>query len=700
MSNHKRTQSDRSAVKAIMVSAAYLITVTAVVAESGNLVPNGSFEMENAGALAGWRPTGAYAEVIPNTTAGVAGGGMLYVWDSVSRGAGKGSLRLSADPLWPSSSALAISENIPVKPQTAYHFSLNYRGTGLVALNAGKRVNNKPVDCPLVVDVFFEKTGKFLGNKRIYLGSDADDWKLAEVDFTTPAGIEWCQIRIGLGNGLPQHSATAWVDDVSLTATGETTAEAASPDGWAERKPATPVNAPWNDPGALAADQPELGQRIQRTMKLLATSTAEHRHTVKVLFYGQSITAQEWSGLIVADLKRRYPNADIVWENRAIGGTTAEYLVNHAETDLYPFSPDLVAFAVYGGEKGELERIFQGIRERTTAEIITKTDHLAWPGNTAGDKMHRKADDTHSALIAQLAKKYDCELVDIRAMQAAFLEKTGLKDKTFLRWGDIIHLGPLGCDMFYRFYIPHFKYLPELKPSWRDAVKVYTPDGKRWLQDKEEYPTGCKPLEKTLRLEFEGNRIDLLAAPLEAAKLGTAKILIDGKKPSEFPELYAATRTGTLGWWWWPVLQQVQFGKNPLVEDWTITGKFSEKGKKFEYTVKGSKTGDDGAGNSDARFVSTSGRLTIDPVWFNMARSAPMGKKETGVFQTKFAAYLMGMDTWQPSPIQDKAKEDWYTLAQNLANGKHTLELTPNGDGPLALQAIVIHRPPLPNAKP
>lgn len=550
MSNHKCTQSARSTVKAIMVGAAYLITVTAVLATPRNLVPNGSLEMENAGALAGWRPTGAYAEVIPNTTAGVAGGGMLYVWDSVSRGEGRGSLRLSVDPLWPSSSALATSTNIPVKPQTTYRLSLYYRGTGLVALGAGKLVNKKPVDCPLSIDVFFEKTGKFLGNKRIYLGSDAGDWKLAEVDFTTPTDIEWCQIRIGLGNGLPQHSATAWVDDVSLTTIVETTAEAALPDGWAERKPATPANAPWNDPGALAADQPELGHQIQRTMKLLATSTAEQRHTVKILFYGQSITAQEWSGLLITDLKRRYPNADIVWENRAIGGTTAEYLVNHAETDLYPFSPDLVAFAVYGGEKGELERIFQGIRERTTAEIITKTDHLAWPGNTAGDKMHRKADDTHSALIAQLAKKYDCELVDIRAMQAAFIGKSGLK------------------------------------------------------------------------------------------------------------------------------------------------------GKKFEYTVKGSQTGDDGAGNSEARFVSTSGRLIIDPVWFNIARSAPMGKKETGDFQTKFAAYLMGMDTWQPSPIQDKAKEDWYTLAQNLANGKHTLEITPNGDGPLGLRAIVIHRPPLPNATP
>src|SRR4051794_8807837 len=42
------------------------------------------------------------------------------------------------------------------------------------------------------------------------------------------------------------------------------------------------------------ADAPKLGVGIQRTMTKLATSTPEHRNTVKVLFYGQSITEQTW----------------------------------------------------------------------------------------------------------------------------------------------------------------------------------------------------------------------------------------------------------------------------------------------------------------------------------------------------------------------------------------------------------------------
>ena len=40
------------------------------------------------------------------------------------------------------------------------------------------------------------------------------------------------------------------------------------------------------------------GRNVQRTMRLLATSTAEKRNTVRILFYGQSITEQKWSAMV------------------------------------------------------------------------------------------------------------------------------------------------------------------------------------------------------------------------------------------------------------------------------------------------------------------------------------------------------------------------------------------------------------------
>ncbi|MBP8952391.1 MAG: hypothetical protein KBI47_08365, partial [Armatimonadetes bacterium] len=53
----------------------------------------------------------------------------------------------------------------------------------------------------------------------------------------------------------------------------------------------------------------QLGRNIQRTMTLLATSTPEHRNRVRILFYGQSVTAGAWSYALADDLRRQYPNA-------------------------------------------------------------------------------------------------------------------------------------------------------------------------------------------------------------------------------------------------------------------------------------------------------------------------------------------------------------------------------------------------------
>ena len=37
-------------------------------------------------------------------------------------------------------------------------------------------------------------------------------------------------------------------------------------------------------------------------MRMLATSTAEKPNTVRILFYGQSITEQKWSAMVEQDL--------------------------------------------------------------------------------------------------------------------------------------------------------------------------------------------------------------------------------------------------------------------------------------------------------------------------------------------------------------------------------------------------------------
>ena len=76
-------------------------------------------------------------------------------------------------------------------------------------------------------------------------------------------------------------------------------------------------------------------------MRVLVESTSKKPNTVRVLFYGQSITEQKWAKLVEDDLRRRFPHANLVVENRALGGYATQLLVKTAETDLYPFQPDL-----------------------------------------------------------------------------------------------------------------------------------------------------------------------------------------------------------------------------------------------------------------------------------------------------------------------------------------------------------------------
>ena len=71
-------------------------------------------------------------------------------------------------------------------------------------------------------------------------------------------------------------------------------------------------------PPAPIANNASFGARIQRTMGLLAGSTPTERRQVRILFYGQSITQQDWWQDVVKDLKQRFPNADLIVENPPI----------------------------------------------------------------------------------------------------------------------------------------------------------------------------------------------------------------------------------------------------------------------------------------------------------------------------------------------------------------------------------------------
>ena len=301
-------------------------------------------------------------------------------------------------------------------------------------------------------------------------------------------------------------------------------------------------------------------------MRLLATSTPEQRNTVRILFYGQCITEQKWAKLVEEDLRRRFPHANLIIENRALGGFASQMLVKTAETDLYPFQPDLLIFHVYGAHD-KYEDIIRRTRERTTAEILMQNDHVTKPADFTEETdpaklppagKHWDAFMNHNWLPS-LARKYGAELCDQRALWKAYLTENQLEPKALLR--DSVHLNAHGEWLMAECVKAYLRYDPQARPvAAEDWVKTYEV-GKdvRWTDGK-------------LRLEFEGNRVEV-DLQTGAAPRPPPCALMAASRPN-LPELYGFTRAVTQpeGKWLvkWPVIAPIGSQKPLLVEDWTL----------------------------------------------------------------------------------------------------------------------------------
>jgi transposase len=428
------------------------------------------------------------------------------------------------------------------------------------------------------------------------------------------------------------------------------------------------------------------GRNIQRAMKLMATSTPQKRNTVKVLFYGQSITEQCWWRQVADYLQRQFPHANLVIENRAIGGHAAQLLVKTAEADLYPFYPDLLIFHVYGSHI-EYENIIRRVRERTTADILMQTDHI-----TSEEQLDEKTDPSklypdakiwnafmNHKFLPETARKYGCELADVHNLWKQYLRDYNLKPSQLLRDG--VHLNEWGCYLMAEIIKSYLRYDPSFREDeWRDHVKTYEV-GKdvRWRNGK-------------LVLEFEGNRVDAIC---RKGSPKPAKVLIDGRPPSNHPELYSFTRTTAYPGSNWPCLLKVQ-SKAPLViEEWTLTiTELSSDGKFCQFRVNGSVTGFDGEGRSDQRFVSQSGRIVIEPDDWNIAYAWKVfGKRVDVGFQIRWKVVPQFVDTFVPPEITDPTIETTVTLAQGLKGRRHVLEI--HGDEDVPIEALRVYCPPL-----
>jgi hypothetical protein len=446
----------------------------------------------------------------------------------------------------------------------------------------------------------------------------------------------------------------------------------------------------WNV--AQAADGPAPGAKIHRVMSLLATSTPEQRRHVRVLFYGQSVTAGVWWKEVEAWLRKTYPNVDLEVENRAIGGFSAPVLIDTAESDLYPFYPDLLVFHVYGGHRtGELEELIARVRRRTTAEIVIRTPHHRWPKDQPRDgspdtpaaRRLADEDEAQSAKIRQIAEKYGCELADVRREWQEHMTQHHLAPKDLL--ADSVHLNPAGNHLLAQLVIPHLRVDPTVgRAATASPVRDVPLVGIKRLADG------------SVELPFPGNRVDAIAGP-PSAHAGPVQVWIDGRRPSQFDAAYYCTRPSTAPGVWWPAITRVEHERPLVVEKWTLRVLHSDPGGKLiAFDVAGSQTGPDGQGVSNKRFVSTSGRVVIDPQRW-MVHGALQYRKQTmpANFQVTWEVRPLFVDEYLAPTEREAGKECATPLIQGLTNGPHRLRLVPPAGGPLAMQAVRIYCPPL-----
>jgi hypothetical protein len=442
-----------------------------------------------------------------------------------------------------------------------------------------------------------------------------------------------------------------------------------------------PAPPPWQP-------EPEQREHLRRSLTLLNDSTPADRKTVRVLFYGQSITQQAWWREVEGYLRATYTNANLIIENRAIGGHSSQLLVKTAEADLYPFQPDLLIFHVYGSHL-DYEKIIRQVRERTCADILLQTDHITSDASLTEEtdpaRLTPKQWDPwmNHVFLPATASKYGACRADIHELWKEYLKAHHLKAADLLRDG--VHLNAHGewlMAELLKGYLsplsPQAGYDPMNEPRVHTVVPALS--------------TG----QNSLRLEFTGTRADLVFKP--GAK-GVVDVLLDGKRPSAISALYGFTRVSAFPMTDWPVLLKVGAGVPLVAEEWSLRmSQASADGKLCHFNLSGSSTGEDGEGFSTNRFVSKSGRVVLEPDDWNLAYCAQVFKRPLPETHTvTWQAVLHGTDTATP-PAPTANTEACITIVQGLTPGAHVLELRGEGLAE-SIRAVRFYWPPGATAK-
>ena len=435
-------------------------------------------------------------------------------------------------------------------------------------------------------------------------------------------------------------------------------------------------------PMPVLPDTSHLGQCTSRTINLLHRSTPEKRNRVKILVYGQSISEQEWWLEVKRNVETLFPDADIIMENKAIGGFSTQYLFKTVEMDVSSFYPDLVLLHIYGNNS-DYEKVLKTIRSRTAAEVAITTDHYTG---------ENKWSDTMSYyILPALAEKYKCDLINIRDPWKAYLKDNKLDPSALLKDG--IHLNDHGNFLMAELVKPLFCFKGRFVSDPFNLMTIYN-NGKDFNFNGD-----------TLALSFHGNKVEVVMEATGVISDNSAKIMLDGKAPSSFQECYYRSRpysdNGKNWPWALPAMIRIEHSQPWVSEEWScIFTKAIAPYDDFRFKITGSVSGKDGRGRGSRDFISKSGRVIIDKGdaenggdW-HLNRSYKVLKtivKKGDI--VKWKTYSISTDTLIPSVLDQSVKETGTTLFQGVPNTNHILEIIKIGEKFPPVSEIWVYKP-------
>jgi hypothetical protein len=398
------------------------------------------------------------------------------------------------------------------------------------------------------------------------------------------------------------------------------------------------------------------------------------------LVYGQSISEQKWWLEVKRDIIQRFPDANIIMENKAIGGFSSSILVKTVEMDVSAFYPDLVLFHVYG-DQANYESIIRTIRSRTAAEVALQTDHYT--------KKDDYSDKMAYEILPALAQKYSCEVIDVRSAWKKYLADNNYEPSRLLK--DEVHLNDQGNFLMAELIKPYLQYKPNYKGDEFGLMTTYKVGTDVFVNGN------------TLQLSFNGNKVDVIAAD-SFSHGSSATVLVGGSKPSTFGGTYFMTRPyreDNMGWpWTLPAMIRIQHKAPWVEEEWTCT--FTEASPPFDdfsFAISGSKTGKDGSGRGSRDFVSKSKRVIIKKGdaatggdW-HLNRSYQVLKTlvKTGDY-VKWKTYSISKDLYSPERKGNTSIENSTTLFQGIPNEHHVLTIKSRGKG-FPIKEIRVYKP-------